>query len=315
MKLFFHKIKNWEYWPVWVVYFPAFLFSLILFLRIRKVDFYKLINPCLTNGGLFCDSKLEMYKLFPGEFLPETLYVSPGSWDEEELSEWLREKNISFPCIVKPDIGMRGKGVRLIGSLTQLVDFLRGIDEPYLIQERIAYSEEIGVFYYRLPGSNLGAISGITYKVFLSVEGDGVSSIEELLKKSKRFEMQIQALKNEFQLDYIPRNRERLLLVPFGNHNRGTMFLNGGSDLSLTEVFRKLCDPISGFYYGRLDIRYETIDLLREGKNYKIIEWNGAKSEPTHIYDPKTSFWQGQREIFRHILIIYKILLRSKSWE
>ena len=40
------------------------------------------------------------------------------------------------------------------------------------------------------------------------------------------------------------------------------------------------------YYSGRLDIRYNTLDELKPGNNFSIIELNGAGSEPTHIYDP-----------------------------
>jgi hypothetical protein len=70
---------------------------------------------------------------------------------------------------------------------------------------------------------------------------------------------------------------------------------------------------IEGFYFGRLDIRFNTFAELEQGINFSIIELNGVKSEPSHIYDPKYSFLVGQREIFRHQKIIRKIVEQITS--
>ena len=69
----------------------------------------------------------------------------------------------------------------------------------------------------------------------------------------------------------------------------------------------QLAKKIEGFYYGRMDIRYESIELLREGKNFMIVELNGSGSEPTHMYDPKHSVFFAWREISRHWYLMCKI--------
>src|SRR5213078_3087959 len=61
------------------------------------------------------------------------------------------------------------------------------------------------------------------------------------------------------------------------------------------------------FYFGRLDVRYNTWDELRQGKNFSIIELNGAGSEPTHMYDPKHSIFYAWKEIIRHWKILARI--------
>jgi hypothetical protein len=46
---------------------------------------------------------------------------------------------------------------------------------------------------------------------------------------------------------------------------------------------------------------------LENGKNFSIVELNGAASEPTHIYDPKHSLWFAWKELARHITYMYEI--------
>ena len=51
---------------------------------------------------------------------------------------------------------------------------------------------------------------------------------------------------------------------------------------------------------------------FKRSKKNEIIELNGAKSEPTHIYDTSTSFWKGQREIFRHLQLFMCIVEKNR---
>ena len=64
---------------------------------------------------------------------------------------------------------------------------------------------------------------------------------------------------------------------------------------------------MSGFYFGRLDVMFENLELLKNGENFKIIEINGAKSEPTHMYDPKHSLFFAWKEIAKHWKIMAEI--------
>ncbi len=68
-----------------------------------------------------------------------------------------------------------------------------------------------------------------------------------------------------------------------------------------------ICGQIPEFYFGRLDIRYRSLELLEAGKDFSIIEVNGAGSEPTHMYDPRHSLFFAWKEIVRHWIILFKI--------
>ena len=102
---------------------------------------------------------------------------------------------------------------------------------------------------------------------------------------------------------------EKRLVVPFGNHSRGTKFLDytHKANKQLCDTIDKLCRNINGFYFGRLDIKFNSWAELSEGKNFSIIELNGAGSEPAHIYDPKHNLFFAWKEIIRHWNIMFKI--------
>ena len=63
----------------------------------------------------------------------------------------------------------------------------------FLIQEFIAYPEEVGIFYCRIPGESDGFITGIVAKEFLIIKGDGASAITELVMKDPRYHFQLAA--------------------------------------------------------------------------------------------------------------------------
>jgi hypothetical protein len=219
-------------------------------------------------------------------------------------------KSLSFPLIVKPDKGCRGVNVQKVYSYTDIETYAQKVKQNFLVQEIIDYPKEIGLFYYRIPSEKKGRISGITLKHFLTVKGNGTSTIIELLKEVPRYALQVKKLQAQINLEEVLAKGEERCLVPFGNHNRGTTFLDGRNWVTakLEDTFATLLDPIEGFHYGRLDIRFRSFEELEKGEHFSIIEWNGAKSEPTHIYDPKHSFWFGQKEIFRHQKIMLKII-------
>jgi hypothetical protein len=181
----------------------------------------------------------------------------------------------------------------------------------YHIQEFVPYKNEVGIFYYRYPGEVRGRLSGIVRKEFLAVTGDGKNSIRKLLMQDKRALLQMDGLEKTYgdYLDMVPEADEHIVLVPYGNHARGAKFLDDSHliDEQLTSVMNEICSHVREFYYGRLDIRYNSWEELRQGKNFSVIEVNGAGSEPTHMYDPRHSLFFAWKEIVRHWFILNRI--------
>jgi hypothetical protein len=145
----------------------------------------------------------------------------------------------------------------------------------------------------------------------LAVTGDGLSTVEMLLRKNERYVLQLAALRRICgrMLDTVPGVGEVIQLAPYGNHSRGAKFLDLSYRITprLEAFIDGLGRRIPGFYYGRLDIRFCSWDLLEEGKAFSIIELNGAGSEPTHIYDPGHSLLFAWREIIQHLDLLYVI--------
>lgn len=309
-KHWFIKLFNWEYWPFNVVYGPMFLYWLWLIAKARSFFFFNTSNPLIKNGGFLMESKKEIYDLIPQQYYPATLLFKTGS-SIDTVMAGIKNKEMGFPLIAKPDIGMRGMLVQKIESERELSNYINNTKVDFLVQDYIEYENEVGLFYYRYPGADKGNISGIAGKEFLTVIGDGFSTIEELLNKDQRFILQLPVLKETHAdtLKIVLQKSQRHLLVPYGNHCRGSKFLDVSNliDEELVTAIDKVCRQIPEFYFGRMDIRYNTWEELKQGKNFSIIELNGAGSEPTHIYGPNHSIFFAWKEIIRHWNILYKI--------
>ena len=307
---FFIKLFNWEYWPFHIVYSPVYVYWIWLAIRSRSFFFFSTSNPTIRNAGFLLESKKEIYDLIPQQYYPATLFFKHDEPADKILMQ-VKESGIQFPVIGKPDIGMQGLAVKKLENENDLVTYISVNKVDFLIQEFIPYENEVGIFYYRFPNEKNGKISGIVQKEFLAVTGDGVSTIEQLLKKDKRFILQLKTLKisNGSEFDKVLATGEKHILVPYGNHVRGAKFIDIScmADEKLNQSINEACKKIDGFYFGRMDIRYNSWEELREGKKFSIIELNGAGSEPTHIYDPKNSIFFAWKEIMRHLNILARI--------
>jgi hypothetical protein len=264
----------------------------------------------MKNGGFIMDSKREIYDLIPQKYYPKTQFIQEKT-PFEEVIKTLDSSKIDFPFIVKPDIGLRGSAVKKVHTLVELESYHNKANFDYLLQDLIPYENEVGIFYVRFPNQKQGRITGIVAKEFLIVEGDGVLTIEALIKSNPRYELQLKSLEKEYgnQLLAILPKGEKRNLVPYGNHARGAKFLDYSHLISpqLTQVINEMCLEIDEFYFGRMDVMYNSWEELEKGKNFSIVELNGAASEPTHIYDPKHSIFFAWRELARHITFMYKI--------
>ena len=174
----------------------------------------------------------------------------------------------------------------------------------------IPYENEIGLFYVKLPNQP-GKITGIVSKEFMILTGNGKNTLRELLHQDKRYLLQLEVLEEEYKdkLNTILNEGESINLVPYGNHCRGTKFVDASHEITseMMESFNTICSQISGFHFGRMDIMYHSYEDLAKGKNFQIVEINGAISEPTHMYDPKHSLLFGWKELTRHFHYMYLI--------
>ncbi|WP_367277165.1 D-alanine--D-alanine ligase [Flavobacterium sp.] len=268
----------------------------------------------MKNGGFMAESKKEIYDIIPQKYYPKTELIKENN-DFEKVTTILSATQIQFPFIAKPDIGLRGSAVKKIHNLEELKTYNQSANFDYLIQDLIPYSNEVGIFYVRFPNEKKGKVTGIVGKEYVIIEGNGTQTIEQLIRANPRFELQLENIRKDFgnRFDEVLENGKKLNLVPYGNHARGAKFIDVSHLITdkLHQSIDEMCQEIHEFYFGRLDVMYDSWSDLEAGINYSIVEINGAASEPTHIYDPKHSIFFAWKELARHITYMYKISVQN----
>ena len=310
IKTFFEKLFNWELWNFYMLYAPIGPVWFWYCLRSRSFWFFSSSNPTITFGGFEGEGKKEMYDQLPPHLVPRTIYIL-HDLPFEEVKKKIAEAGFQFPFVVKPDVGMKGVLFRKIENEEQLIKYHERMPVEYIVQELITLPVEVSVFYYRYPDQQQGVVSGFIQKELLQVSGDGSSTLKALIEQHPRARFRMEEMEHRHGHRFqrvIPKD-EVFYLSYAGNHNRGAHFTNLHKEInaSLLAVFDELSHYTGQFYYGRYDIKASSIEDLKQGKNFQIIEFNGCGAEPNHIYDCGMNIWQAYSEILRHWKALYRI--------
>ena len=314
---FFVKLTEWEHWPTPAFYLPLVPFFLIKILRAPKPLYFLDTNPGIHLSGIGTESKYKTLLKVPEKFRPKSLLIEKET-AFNIVQNRLKEAGITYPLIAKPDKGFRGYLVKLIENEAGLKIYLDKFGEEVLIQEFIPYTDELGIFYYRMPGETSGHITSVTLKKFTTLTGNGIDTLEQLIKKDDRaflYDEIFRKIQKENYKKVYPAG-EKIILSLIGNHSKGTRFINGNHliDDLLENRINLIAGQIDGWFYGRLDIKFKDYDDFLAGKNFKILEVNGIISEPTHIYDashPEASFRKAIRSVKYHWKILDKIARKN----
>jgi membrane protein DedA with SNARE-associated domain len=305
--------RRWEFWPMWLFYAPGAVWVLWLSLRYRGISTITTANPGIPDGGTVGESKFQILSELPPDAIIPSALIAPGhtSGRTAHALDVMRHRGWSWPLVVKPDIGQRGVGVKLARTAAELATYLAKQGASVLVQPYHPGPFEAGVFYYRFPGRARGRILSITDKQFPFVVGDGRSTLEELIADHPRYRLQADTFlaRHRDSLSRVPEDGLRVPLAVAGNHAQGTMFRDGGH--LWTAALERRIDDIArahpGFYVGRFDVRYESVDAFKEGRGLAIVELNGATAESTDIYDPDRSLLSAYRRLFQQWSIVFAI--------
>ena len=319
-------VSAFEFWPGWIFYTPIVLYWIILGLRYRDFSLPTAANPRIETGGLCGESKssiLDMAGDVAREWIAPYAVITTGSDDLPRALDAMKAAGLSFPIVLKPDIGCNGTGVRIMRDAESLraglAAFGRGV--AVMLQHLIPYGHEVGLFYIRHPDEAQGRITSLTYKEVPCLTGDGHSTVEELLHADSRTRLVPHI--------YLPRLKDRLHdvleagqslpLVFAGNHCKGSIFHDRAVDITPALVARvnEIMRDIPDFHFGRIDAKARSLATLREGRDFQIIEINGVGSEATHIWDARTTLRTAYATQFMHYRETFRIgaKKRREGWK
>lgn len=303
------SLSLFEFWPDKIFYTPIVLYWFFMGLRYRDLTISTAANPRIETGGLCGESKSSILDLagpIAQQVIAPYRVIQNNAQAFEKVLVALDSLEITYPFVLKPDIGCNGTGVKLITSREMLQNVLplfpTGV--TLMVQKLITYPAEVGIFYIRHPDEERGRITSLTYKEAPLLTGDGHSTLKELILQDPRMG-QIPQL-------YLPRIKgrennilpagETLSLLFAGNHCKGSIFRNGKQDITpaLEERICTIMRDIPDFHFGRIDLKVLSPEALREGRDFQIIEINGVGSEAIHIWDRRTTLAEAYSTQFYH---------------
>ncbi len=246
--------RHWEFWPAWMFYPPVGVYYLWLAIKYRGAMLPTAANPGIFSGGMVGESKMATLRNLMAhspEFTADAELILGATVAERltSLQNICACRKIDYPFILKPDLGQRGAGIKLICNEAQALAYLRQTSAALLVQRFAAGPHEVGIFYYRFPGESCGHIFAITEKIFPFITGDGKYTVAELVWRDARARfMAVKYLERlQGRLAEVLPPGETLKLVEAGNHTqRRGLSASGGADqnreLAIPDLDRKIVD-------------------------------------------------------------------------
>ncbi len=313
-------VSFFEFWPGWLFYAPVVLFWICNAIRYRSVTLPALANPRIDAGGICGESKNDILDLAgPVARAWIARYTGFATCGHNHGNDIARAEavmaaaGLAYPVVAKPDMSCNGVGVRVARDSAELAKYLAEFPRAtrLQLQELVTFEGEAGIFFIRRPGETAGRITSVTLKYPPTVTGDGVSSIRGLIAADPRLHAVENLLlpKLGAKAARVPPKGESVRLVFVGNHCRGSTFRDGMDIVTpaLTARINEIAADMPDLYFSRIDLRYDRLEDLRAGTNFRIIEFNGSGSEATHIWDPAMTILQAYRAQFFHYGESFKI--------
>lgn len=304
------KITHWESWHYHLKYIPIAPLWLWYCLKARSLWFFSASNPTITFGGFEGEGKSEIYDQLPEETYPPTAYIRAGT-DFEEIKQIITSIRLDYPFVTKPDAGSMGYMFRKIHSEDEWRRYHQKMPFDYIVQDFVDYELEASVFYYRLPNEEKGNITGFLIKTPPVITGDGQSTLEQLIDANYdlRFRQEEMKQKHHDKLNVILKPGERFILSQASNRSQGAKLYNVSHEIddNLVAVFDRISNYSGKLYYGRWDLKCASIEALKAGREFSILEFNGAGAGIQHVYGDNLNLWQACRTIAQHWKILYQI--------
>ena len=294
--------------PKWVNLIPMVAQWLWLSIKYRSITLPSCSNPSVLTGGMVGEGKMDYFDIMGEQaraFVTPTACVTcAGEHSIEEVEDAMTREVISYPIVVKPNLGWCGFGVRRVDDRSQLRAYLRAYPhgEQILIQNWLPEPGEAGIFYMRHPNEARGQVIGLLLRQFPRVVGDGMHTVGELMARDPRVCRRMQSHNGApcRDLTTVPQAGEVVRLATVASTRVGGLYLDASALITqeLTAVMDKISQDMKGFHVGRFDVKFSHIDALRAGRGFSIIEVNGAGSEAVHAWDPALTLRQAYGIVF-----------------
>ncbi|MBU2285550.1 MAG: hypothetical protein KKC85_03850, partial [Gammaproteobacteria bacterium] len=229
-----------ERMPKWLICVPIVVQWLWLSLRHGSTTLPSAANPRITSGGLVGEGKLEYFSgmgsLARSVTAAHCGVLNDGAADAVTLARAMRSAGLSFPIVVKPNLGQCGHGVRRVDDMAGLQAYLVAfpIGETVVLQRYLPQDGEAGIFYARDPATGAGRIIGLALRHFPRVEGDGCRTVAELVAADPRARRASGSRRHEWSVpaSSVPAAGEAVRLSTIGSTRVGGLYRDGASAIT-----------------------------------------------------------------------------------
>lgn len=289
-------VSRFEFMHPVLFYLPIAFYALWLMLKYRSIMLPTLANPRIFAGGAVGERKSDVFDL-AGPYARAHIapYMVEAKTEDtqkgRDLEQRLKEAGLSYPLVAKPETGLRGAGVRPILSRADLDAYLEDfpVGQAIMLQEKVEYTAEAGVFYIRHPRAQSGSVFSLTLKYASTVCGDGRSTLKDLILACPRCRrmQDIYFARHHDMLERVLEDGEEMAINFAGNHARGAIFRDGAAHITpeMTQAFDAVAKDFPDLHFARFDVRFNSLEALKKGGDFKILEVNGVGAEATHIWD------------------------------
>ena len=306
-----------EYIPWLWIYTPVVVKWMMLALRYRSLTLPTAVNPGIDLGGF--SKAAYLMTVGPDSrrwFARTTSHRVPIGGPLLSLptaEARMAEAGLTYPLIVKPDVGICGHGVRLVRARNEMSAYLAAFpsDETVILQEFVPWAGEAAILYIRHPRDRRGQIYSLALRYHPQVTGDGRSTLRQLIRRdpraSRRMKLHSAALGT--RLDEVPKDGAIVRLCIPASLRVGALYKDGSAyaTSSLAERMDQIARSMPQFHYGRFDVRFKDVQSLSQGKDFLIVEVNGAGSEASHVWDPELTIRDAYRVWCEQLEILFRI--------
>jgi membrane protein DedA with SNARE-associated domain len=313
---------------------PLALHWIALALRHRGLALPCLANPGLATGGLWGESKAECLRAVAAAqrsaiadfvVMRRRADASTLNFDHARALRLVADAGLRFPLVAKPDIGRQGHGVRLVEDAAALRRYLEKFPggAKLILQRYVAWAGEAVVHYARVPGEG-GRILSLTLRTCPHVIGDGVATLRDLIGRDRRLRARSALYlghdprhlgHDRAALDRVLEEGEIVRLALIGSRRVGARHRDASEVVTpaLEARIAAIVDGMPEVHYGRLGLRFGSLDALARGEEVVVVDITGVGGDADDAWDPALPLREAWRRRFARQRLLFTLGARNRA--
>jgi hypothetical protein len=251
--------------------------------------------------------------------------ASTLNFDHARALRLVADAGLRFPLVAKPDMGRHGHGVRLLEDAAALRRYLEKFPggAKLILQRYVAWAGEAVVHYARMPREG-GRILSLTLRTCPHVIGDGVVTLRDLIGRDPRLRARSALYlghdpshlgHDRAALDRVPEEGEIVRLALIGCRRVGARHRDASDVVTpaLEARIAAIVDSMPEVHYGRLGLRFGSLDALARGEDLVVLDIAGIGGDADDAWDPALSLREAWRRRFARQRLLFALGAQNRA--